>query len=78
MIVGIIAAVLCIVGAIMMRKFKKDGFWIYAGGEILPLIAGFILMGTAQYTGVTSVIAGVGLPLLFIILYLMQRKYLTH
>jgi hypothetical protein len=61
-----------------MRKLKKDGFWIYTAGEILPLIGNFILLGTAQYTGVGSVIIGVAIPLVFIILYAMQRKYLVN
>jgi hypothetical protein len=74
--VGIIGAILCIIGAVMMRKLKKDGFWIYIGGELLPLIAGLILMGTAQFTGVFSVIVGVGVPVLFVVLYGLQLKYM--
>lgn len=77
-ITGIIATALCIAGAVMMRKLKKDGFWIYLGGELLPLIAGFVLMGTQQYTGVMSIVLGVGLPVAFIILYASQRKYLVN
>lgn len=77
-ITGLIATGLCIAGAIMMRKLKKDGFWIYLGGELLPLIAGFVLMGTQQYTGVMSIVLGVGLPVAFIILYASQRKYLVN
>lgn len=76
MTLGIIGILLCIVGAIWMRKLKKDGFWIYTAGELLPLIGSFIILGTAQYTGVFSIIIGVGLPLLFVILYANQRKYL--
>ena len=77
-IVTILGSILCIVGAVMMRKLKKDGFWIYIGGELLPLIAGFVLMGTAQFNGVFSIILGVGLPIAFIILYASQRKYLIR
>ena len=61
-IVGVLGAVLCIVAAIMMRKLKKDGYWIYVAGELLPLITTFILMGTSQFTGVFSAIIAVGLP----------------
>jgi hypothetical protein len=74
--IGLVSILLCIVGAIWMRKLKKDGFWIYAGGELLPLIGNLILLGTAQFTGVISVIFAVGIPLLFVILYANQRKYL--
>ncbi len=76
MIAGVIAAVLCIVGAIMMRKLKKDGLWIYLAGEILPLIVAFLLMGTKQFTGIWSVLIAVAFPVLFIILYLTQQKVL--
>ncbi len=76
MVVGFIGIALCVIGAIMMRKLKKDGYLIYVGGELLPVIGGFIILGTAQFTGVFSVIMGVGLPLLFVVLYTMQRKYL--
>ena len=78
MIVGLLGIVLCLVGAIWMRKLKKDGFWIYVGGELLPVIGSFIILGTAQFTGVTSVIMGIGIPVVFIILYSMQRKYLVN
>ncbi|MBC7889730.1 MAG: hypothetical protein H7Z13_17785 [Ferruginibacter sp.] len=77
MIIGLLSIILCIVGAIWMRKLKKDGFWIYTGGELFPLIGNFILLGTAQFTGVVSVILGVGIPVIFVILYAMQRKYLV-
>ena len=77
MAISIVGIVLCVVGAVWMRKLKKDGFWIYTAGEILPLIGSFILLGTKQYTGVTSIIFGVGIPVLFIVLYARQRKYLV-
>lgn len=77
-LISVVSIILCFVGALWMRKLKKDGFWIYTAGEILPLIGNFILLGTAQYTGVFSIVTSVGLPLLFVILYTMQRKYLVN
>ncbi len=76
--VSIIGIALCLAGAIMMRKLKKDGYWIYVGGELMPVIGSFIILGTAQFTGVTSIIMGVGLPLLFVVLYTLQRKHLVR
>ncbi|MEO6731634.1 MAG: hypothetical protein ABIN01_10490 [Ferruginibacter sp.] len=78
MIIGLIGIALCIAGAIMMRKLKKDGFWIYTGGELLPPIANFILLGTAQFTGVFSIVIAIGIPVLFVILYANQRKHLIN
>jgi hypothetical protein len=77
MIIGMAGIILCFVGALWMRKYKKDGYWMYVAGEIAPVIGTFLLMGTAQFTGVFSVIIGIGLPVLFVVLYTMQRKYLT-
>ncbi len=76
--ISLVAIILCFIGALWMRNLKKDGFWIYTAGEILPVIGNFILLGSAQFTGVMSVLIGVGIPLLFIILYAMQRKYLVY
>ena len=77
-IVGLIGVVLCFVGALWMRKLKKDGFWLYTAGELLPVITSFILMGTAHLTGVLAILIGVGLPVVFVVLYAMQRKYLIN
>ena len=77
MIIGIIGIILCFIGALWMRKLKKDGYWIYVAGELAPIIASALIVGTAQYTGVFSVLLGVGIPVLFVVLYTMQRKYLT-
>jgi hypothetical protein len=76
LIIGIIGVALCFVGAIMMRKFKKDGFWIYVAGQVLPIIGSLALLGTSQFTGVTSYVFA-AIPFLFIYLYSRQLKYLT-
>jgi len=77
-ITGIIGCILCIAGAIMMRKLKKDGYWLYLAGELLPVVAGFVLMGTTQFTGVSSYIFTLGIPVLFTVLYTLQRKHLVY
>ena len=78
MIIGLAGIILCFVGALWMRKYKKDGYWMYVAGEIAPVIGSFLLLGTAQFTGVFSVIIGVVLPVLFVVLYTLQRKHLTQ
>ena len=75
-IIGLIGIVLCFVGALMMRKLKKDGFWLYLGGQLLPLIGNIILLGTSQFTGVISYIM-FAIPIVFIVLYYGQMKHLT-
>ncbi len=62
----------------LMRKLKKDGYWIYVSGELLPIIVSLILLGTAQFNGAFSIVIALGIPLAFVILYTMQRKYLVN
>lgn len=77
MIIGLIGIILCFVGALWMRKFKKDGYWIYVAGELAPIIAGLVIIGTAQYANVWGIIIGIVIPVLFVTLYTMQRKHLV-
>ena len=78
MVIGLIGITLCFVGALWMRKLKKDGYWLYVTGELAPVIAGIIIMGTSQLEGVTGILLNIGIPLTFVILYTMQRKYLIR
>ena len=77
MAIGMAGVILCFIGALWMRKFKKDGYWIYVAGELAPLLGTFLILGMAQYTSIWSVLFGMGIPVTFVILYTMQRKYLT-
>ncbi len=74
--VTIIGCVLCLIGALQMRKYKLQGFYLYTAGEILPVIGGFIFMGSAMTKGLG--LLGIIIPVLFIILYAVQRKHLTE
>ena len=77
LLIGAAGIVLCFIGAVMMRKLKKDGFWIYVSGQVLPIIGSLALLGMAQFTGAMSYIMFL-IPIVFIILYAMQRKYLVN
>lgn len=77
LLIGAAGIILCFIGALMMRKLKKDGFWIYVSGQVLPIIGNLALMGMAQFTGVTSYLMFL-IPVVFIVLYAMQRKYLVN
>lgn len=77
MVTGVIGIILCFLGALMMRKLKKDGYWLYVAGQLIPFIAGFILMGTAQYNSVGSFLVPV-IVLAFIVMYTSQKKYLVY
>jgi len=74
LILNVVAAVLCIYGAIQMRQLKKAGFPIYLIGELLPFASMFIFIGSmGGFTLIFSLlIAGV-----FIALYASQLKRLS-
>lgn len=71
LLVTIATALVCIWGALQMRKFKKTGFTVYSVGEIaLPLF-------TALAVDVWSSLFGFIIAIVFILLFWFQRKHLT-
>lgn len=76
-IVGVVACILCIAGAVLMRKRKKDGYIIYLVGRIAPTIVGAILMGSYMFKDASSYVMIV-LMLVMVILYTVNRKHLTN
>lgn len=75
MIIGLVAIGLCVFGAIQMRKLKKEGYFIWLAGELLPFVSALIFM-PALFN--TIYIYFSVFPLLFIILYTIQRKHLVN
>jgi hypothetical protein len=76
-LIGMVSAILCIYGAVMMRKLKKTGFSIYLIGEIvLPFLSIFLFLGISLMGSLTIGIA-IFFPLLFIIMYASQLKYMS-
>lgn len=76
-IIGMAGIILCFVGALMMRKLKKDGFWIYIAGQAVPIIGNSVLIGVAQYKELGSIFM-LTVVAVFIILYATQRKYFVY
>ncbi len=75
--ITIAGAALCIFGAIRMRQLKKEGFYIYLLGEVVPIVVSTFVLGFAvQFNNASSYIFGMGIPALFIILYATQLKHL--
>ena len=77
LIMGLVAIGLCLYGAIQMRKLKKQGFLFYVIGQILPFISTALFVGMFMFSGVGFAF-GTGLALLFILLYVTQRKHLVY
>jgi hypothetical protein len=76
MLVTVIGAALCLWGALEMRKWKKQGFILWVAGEFLPVIATFIIIGTGFFSGFALI--GVIFPIIFLVLYAVQRKHLKY
>jgi hypothetical protein len=75
LIVNLLSTGLCLFGAIEMRKMRKNGFYLWLTGELLPIlitvaIIGFNLMG-GIVLGASLLFAGV-----FIVLYGLQVKHM--
>lgn len=77
MALTIAGIILCFIGALMMRKLKKDGYWIYLAGQIIPIIGTLVIVGTAAFATGGSFFFPV-ISVIFIILYTTQRKYLVR
>lgn len=75
LIVNLLATGLCVFGALEMRKMRKNGYYLWLTGELLPIlitvaIIGFNLMG-GIVLGASLLFASV-----FIILYGLQVKHM--
>ncbi|HTM92403.1 MAG TPA: hypothetical protein VL095_08295 [Flavisolibacter sp.] len=75
LVVGLIGLVLCLIGAIQMRKLKRSGFFMYTIGELAPI---FVLGGLL--TSITNInfLFSVFFSFLFVILYATQLKHLVN
>ena len=75
LIVGLIGTALCIFGALEMRKQKIQGYYMWLLGEVLPWVGVILFTGTILFK--TFIVWFLILPIVFIILYTLQRKHLT-
>ena len=76
--ITVITALLCLYGALQMRKRKKQGFTFYTIGELLPLATTFAFLGTSFITGIFAGVMAFAIPIIFVILYYTQRKHLIY
>ena len=77
--ITVLGAGLCLFGAVMMRKLKKDGYWLYIAGQVLPWVGNILVLGVAYFTGqMMNTLFMLMITLLFIVLYTTQRKNLIY
>ena len=74
LILGLVSIALCFYGVLQMRKLKKEGYMFWLIGELLPFVGAAIF--TAAFYKTIFVYFAI-FPLIFIILYTIQRKHLT-
>ncbi|MEO5889720.1 MAG: hypothetical protein ABIQ31_05670 [Ferruginibacter sp.] len=73
---GIGAAVLCLVGAILMWQLKKTGFYLYVAGTLLGIVSPFIIFGGSNVMAIFSSVAVGFIGLVFVILYGVNLKHM--
>ena len=83
-LVGLIAALGCLAGVIMMWKLNRTGFYIYAVAEIIPPIVALVLSGRSGYGTspfasiiVIALIISLIFAIAFIIMYAANLKHLN-
>ncbi len=76
-LVTLVAAALCIWGAVQMRALKKQGFLIYTAGQIIGLLASLIFVGFFMAKGFGFMI-GAAIVILFVGMYAANRKHLIY
>jgi hypothetical protein len=75
LVVGLGGIVLCLIGAIQMRKLKRSGFFMYIIGELAPV---FVIGGLL--TSITNInfLFSAFFAFLFVVLYATQLKHLVN
>ena len=76
LLLNLTGVAICTYGAMEMRKLKKQGFILWLAGEVVPIVASFLFVGFGVFKGFSSII--LLFPIIFIILYAVQRKNLVY
>jgi hypothetical protein len=73
-ILGLVAIGLCVYGALEMRKLKKQGYYLWLIGEVLPIVSMAIFVGGSFFQTIFAYF--LIFPIIFILLYTSQVKHL--
>ncbi len=74
-LIGIVAALLCLVGSVMMWQLKKMGFYIYTVANLGAVIATAVLLGGGAFGGAMAVM-GMIFPVAFVVMYGLNLKHM--
>ncbi len=76
LLLTLVANALCLWGAMEMRKQKKQGYTFWLIGELLPVVTTVLFIGMAAFSGFGLLMWLI--PVIFIILYTVNRKHLVY
>ncbi len=71
-----VTTLLCFFGAFMIRGLKKQGFIVYVLGELIGPASMMGILGGAAFSGM--MLFSALFPVVMVILYATQRKYLVN
>ena len=69
LIIGILGSLMCLLGAILMWKLKKVGFYLYNIGNIVPLIISYYIPTNDPLFGDSAIVIGGLMAFVFMSLY---------
>jgi len=70
------STLLCLVGAILMLRLRRAGFFLYIIGESAPLVYSLVMIEEFYYALNMISFAGYLVPVAFIVMYSMNYKHL--
>jgi hypothetical protein len=71
-----VASVFCLLGAFLMWKLKRIGFYAYLLGTLIGVVAPFVILGTDNLIAVLSATFMAFIGIVFCILYGLNYKHL--
>jgi hypothetical protein len=74
--VEIVTNLLCLLGAVMMWKQKKTGYFLYVAGQLTAIILPIVLVGFGGIFGGIMILMAI-FPIAFIIMYGLNLKHMN-
>lgn len=73
---SIVSCVFTLLGAILMFRLSKTGFWLYILGTLIGIVAPFVVYGPSNFVTIISSSAIAFFGILFVVLYGLNLKHL--
>ena len=76
-IASVISSVCCLLGALLMWRLKKEGFYAYLLGTIIGIVAPLVIMGTDNFVGIIGSIFVAVVGIAFCVMYFLNSDQFT-